>query len=1427
MMRPRTIVLASAFLGGLTWASGCGEDTTEPPQPPEPLRPTAVTVSPSAAELTAVGETVQLSTEVRDQNGRVMTGVAVTWLSANIAVARVDATGLVTSTGNGTIAITARAGTASASASVTVAQVVMGIEMLPADGKVSAGDTLRVTAEAWDANGFTVPDTEFTWSSSDTAVATVDGSGLVRGIVEGAALITATQASVEGAAVITVAHQDWGPLAALYEDTNGPRWTEHDGWMSDLPIGQWDGVTTGEGGYVTGLDLVGSNMAGPIPARLGSLAHLETLILERNRLTGPIPVELADLRGLKTLNLGVNDLSGQIPPELGNLTNLEDLRLRRNYLTGPIPPEIGNLRKLARLTLHGSRLTGPIPSTFLDLERLRLFHFASSRSLCAPGSADFTEWIAQLEVAAGPWCNEDDREVLASLYEATGGSEWTRSNGWSGDGALFELHGVQTDSLGRVLTLDLSSNGLAGQVPESLGELTGITTLQIDGNEGLIGPLPLSLTALSLEELDYGQTGLCVPADEAFAEWLAAIPSHEGTDTECEPLSERSILEQLYTETGGPNWTKDTNWLSDQPLGEWHGVETDEAGRVVVLRLTNNKLTGRIPPQIGALAQLRELALNANDLTGPIPPRLGRLSGLSRMDLSRNDLSGVIPPELGALSNLWVLFLYSNELTGPIPAELAELSSLRGLGLGLNRLTGPIPPELGALSNLTQFYLDGNQLTGPIPPELGALSNLVELILARNRLSGSIPVGLGRLPHLRRLDLSHNDLTGSIPTGLGQLSGLSQLSLNDNRLSGSIPSTLGNLSNLERLDLARNGLTGTMPAQLGYLSRLTQLHINENELTGAIPTEFGQLSRLRSLSIPGNQLSGSFPPELSGITGLRQLFLTDNAGMSGTLPAILTALDTLNALVLTGTGLCAPADSSFQSWLSDVEVSRVRPCETGSGSAAYLIQSVQTLDFPVPLVADREALLRVFVTAPRPAGERIPKVRATFHVDGVETNTVEIPGSGIPIPAGIDEAESSLDRSANVTIPGSFIRPGLEMVIEIDPDQTLDPGLGVTRRIPETGRAAVRVESMPLLHLTVIPFQLVTDPDSSAIDMTRQMAAEPGTHEWLTHTHSMLPVGGLEVSAHEPVLTSTNDVIDLLLETRMIQRLEDGEGYYMGIMPERALGGRSGVAYGGLPTNFSAADSLVIAHELGHNMSLAHVPCGAPAGVDPAFPTSDGTIGAWGYDNRGNGRLISPEVLDLMSYCGPPHWASDYSFTKALDYRLARETGPGQLARAAVPTPAPSLILWGGVDQQGVPYLEPAFVADAPPAVAGSTGQYRLVGQDATGNELFSLYVDMAEVADADGGSHFVAALPVETRWAGALESITLSGLGGSVTTNRATDTPLAILRDPESGQVRGILRGEDATDLIGVAADAVGPIGPDLRVLFSRGLPDVEDWRR
>ena len=1472
MSRPRSLILVWILLSGIAWVSACGDDTTEPPEPP---RATAIMVTPAATTLKALANTVQLNAEVRDQNGRVMAGATVSWSSTSAGVATVDATGLVTAAGSGTATITANAGGASGSASVTVAQVVIGIEVLPADGKVSAGDTLRVTADAWDANGFTVPDSEFAWVSSDTAIATVDGSGLVSGIAEGAVLITAARASVEGGTVVTVVHEDWGDLVSLYEAAAGQGWIVNDGWLSDLPIGEWHGVTTDETGHVTQLILSASDLKGPIPPELGNLTHLEVLNLERNALEGSIPPELGKLGNLTALILGVNDLTGPIPPEIGDLANLEVLRLRRNDLTGPVPPELGKLRSLRRLGLDWNDLAGPMPLDLMGLTELRVFHFPGNESLCAPGSADFAGWLAGLDVHVGPLCNETDREVLAALYRATGGEDWGRSNGWLGDGLLEEWHGVGTDSLGRVAALDLSGNGLAGRVPAVLAQFAGMTSLRLGDNAGLTGPLPLSLSALPLEELRYEDTGLCVPADDSFGEWLAAIPSHEGTGEECAPFSDREILEVLYGATGGPDWENDENWLSDRPLGEWKGVKTDDDDRVVGLVLRRNKLAGTIPPELGDLANLSELDLSYNGLTGsipaelaniptlsqlnvawnglagPIPPELGTAPRMSWLILGGNSLTGPIPPELGSLAGLQLLYLDNNGLTGPIPPELANLSTLTGLLLHNNELTGPIPPELGTLPGMSYLQLGSNRLTGPIPSELGNLASLVELHLQDNELTGRIPPGLGNLPLLDELLLHDNELTGPIPpdlggavsltaltlgdnrlTGripleLGNLPRLEFLSLTDNELTGPIPANLGSLSNMRTLRLDGNALTGPIPAELGNLSRMWTLYLDGNELTGAVPPELGNLPRLLTLSAMENQLAGALPPELGSLTSLRRLHLTGNAELSGPLPAGLTTLARLNELLLDGTGLCAPDDATFREWMSGVAHARVRPCEAPAAASAYLTQAVQSRGIPVPLVAGREALLRVFPTASRPTEEGIPTVRATLYVDGAETHVVEIPGSNVPIPTEVQDAESALERSANAVIPESVIRPGLEMVIEIDPDSTLDPELGVATRIPDTGRAAVQVAELPALDLTFVPFQWVRDRDSLIVDIAGAMAADPRNHEMLADTRAMLPVGDLDVKAHAPVLTSTNNTVDLLIQTYLIRRMEDATGYYMGIMPERIVGGQSGVAYLGIGAGFSAADGFVIAHELGHNFNLYHAPCGGAGGPDRAFPQSNGSIGHWGYDFSDGGTLIPPHARDLMSYCGPPRWVSDYSFSKALGHRLASESGTGAATSAAVGVPTRSLLLWGGVDAQGDPFLEPAFVTDALPSAPQSSGDYELTGRTASGDELFSLSFDMLEMADADGRSSFVLTLPVRPEWDGALRSISLSGPGGSTVMDALTDRPMAILRDPDSGQVRGILRDEDATDFIGVAADAGGSPGAPLQVLFSHGIPDAAAWRR
>ena len=718
---------------------------------------------------------------------------------------------------------------------------------------------------------------------------------------------------------------------------------------------------------------------------------------------------------------------------------------------------------------------------------------------------------------------------------------------------------------------------------------------------------------------------------------------------------------------------------------------------------------------------------------------------------------------------------------------------------------------------VVELALGGNNLEGPIPPALSELSHLRLLELWGNELTGTIPRALGDLSELRVVELWNNALSGLMPPELGNLSNLEVMSLHRNNLTGPIPRAFRRLSNLRVLQLSDNELTGAIRAEIGQLPNLQRLHLHRNELMGPIPPELGSLPRIEEILLLENRLSGPVPPELGTLPSLTQLDLTNNREMSGVLPSAMTALRHLDALLVGGTGICAPADDGFLAWLEGVHRRRVSICARPE-SMAYLVQAVQSRRFPVPLVAERRALLRVFVTATSPGGTAIPPVRTTFYVDGVETHVVDIPGQSKPIPTEVDEGD--LSKSANAEIPGWAIRPGLEMVVEIDPEGTLDPGVVVTKRIPEEGRMEVAVRELSPLDVTFIPFLWNEDPDSSILDTIRSIALDPEEHELLRDTRMLLPVGGLGARAHDPVLTSTNNAFDLLSETGAIRVMEGGAGHYMGMMAG-SVTGASGVAWVPGRSSFSVPNASTIAHELGHNLSLRHAPCGHADAPDPSYPEWDGSIGAWGYDFRQGGRLVPPDTPDLMSYCGPK-WISDYHFANVLRFRLSDD----YQERPATAPAEGTILLWGGVGAGGDPFLEPAFLVGAPPALPDSAGAYEITGRSGGGDELFSLSFGMPKVADGGGRSGFAFALPVRPEWAGVLASVTLSGPGGSFTLDRGSDRPAAILLDRRTGQVRGILRGLPPSVLAPGAGEALVP-EPGLRVLVSGGIPRPEDWRR
>ena len=442
---------------------------------------------------------------------------------------------------------------------------------------------------------------------------------------------------------------------------------------------------------------------------------------------------------------------------------------------------------------------------------------------------------APAEPEPGPGPSDDCIQTVTS--DGTLDGQWGSgcdSEARSGSHARYYRFTLDASS---EVTVTLESSAVDTHLYLRSGDATSGTALhENDGHEGntSVSQIQETLAAGSytVEATTYsaGATGAFSLTISGLGGTTAPGPG-PGT-----PEGDRAALVALHNATGGPNWERNNNWLSDVPISEWSGVTTDDNGRVTRLFLHVNQLSGEIPPELGNLANLQWLYLYGNQLSGEIPPELGKLANLTQLWLNGNQLSGEIPPELGNLANLKLLYLHENQLSGEIPPELGKLDNLTQLWLYGNELSGGIPPELGNLANLTSLDLRWNQLSGEIPPELGNLASLTSLGLGRNQLSGEIPGELGNLANVEYLELSRNQLSGEIPPELGNLDNLTHLWLQRNQLSGEIPGELGNLANVEYLELSRNQLSGEIPPELGNLANLEGLRLDGNQLSGCVPS---------------------------------------------------------------------------------------------------------------------------------------------------------------------------------------------------------------------------------------------------------------------------------------------------------------------------------------------------------------------------------------------------------------------------------------------------------------------------------------------------------------------------------------------------------------------------------------------------------------
>ena len=744
-------------------------------------------------------------------------------------------------------------------------------------------------------------------------------------------------------------------------------------WSEALPLNEWQGVTVGgPEGRVMALELPRMGLNGRVPAALGRLAGLRSLVLDGNVLAGVIPPELGKLTDLEMLGLAANALTGPIPPELARLSSLRELWLSGNHLTGSLPP---GLRSVAGAETFCPAAPAGNPGLRADCDVL-----LAARDLLA-GEARL-DWSEHLPIES--W----QGVTIGGSRDRVTRLELSRSG----------LNGRIPPALGRLsqlVSLDLSGNRLTGPVPPELGKLTQLERLVLSSND-LSGPVPPELEKLShLRELRLWNNRLnSLPPglrSVAGAETLcpAAPADNPGLRADCDVLlAARDLL------AGEAR----LNWNEQLPIALWQGVTIGGSpDRVTRLALSWSGLNGRIPPALGRLSQLVSLALNRNRLTGPVPPELGKLTNLKRLVLSFNALSGPIPPELQGLEKLTLLRITGNALDRPYPPRLFGIAESEipasDFALGDAETAGAADrlfcrPSSGTASDLqadcalllasrdvlagdaplnwsedipiefwqgvtvggvpkrvTALELPRAGLSGRLFAELGELGGLVSLNLGHNRLAGPIPPGLGGLVHLVSLRLEGNRLAGPVPPELERLDNLSFLRLAGNDLHRPFPPALhevvdhdldtpvfcqpkkvdpGLLADCTVLLTVRDALAGDAPLNwreevpvddwLGVVmdrsrGRVTALELTQMGLNGRIPAKLGQLAGLVSLRLGRNRLAGGIPPALGNLGDLRMLALDGNL-LTGSIPPELGKLSRLTDLGLRGNRLIGPAPPS-------------------------------------------------------------------------------------------------------------------------------------------------------------------------------------------------------------------------------------------------------------------------------------------------------------------------------------------------------------------------------------------------------------------------------------------------------------------------------------------------------------------------------------
>ncbi|KAF7848346.1 hypothetical protein BT93_L2080 [Corymbia citriodora subsp. variegata] len=438
------------------------------------------------------------------------------------------------------------------------------------------------------------------------------------------------------------------------------------------------------------LDVSANIIEGELPSLTGSiLPNLIYLNLSKNLLEGRVPFSMGNMNQLQTLDLSNNGFTGDIPEPLAkNCTSLVLLKLSSNYLQGEMLPRGSNLTSLRYLYLDNNRFTGDISPGILNSSLQVLDVNNNSLSGTLPNWVGDIEFLEMLMLSRnflrGPlplsFCNLN----YLKLLDLSGNNLGPNIPPCANVTVMRFLHltndtlaGHFPEFLSRaslIVTLDLRHNALSGNVPSWISSLWNLKVLLLQGNS-FEGSIPLDLCLLkNMSILDLsnnnlsGQIPFCLK-DLAFGNNGV---STDAFDTSYD--SQQTVLPYVYISRFSVFFSY---------------YEDIRSTHIYILEEVYFMTKSRLELYEGHILQL-----------------------MSGIDLSQNNLTGFIPPEVGHLSELRALNLSHNHLTGPIPEMFSNLKSVESLDLSYNSLIGPIPPQLTELYTLSNFRVAHNNLSG-------------------------------------------------------------------------------------------------------------------------------------------------------------------------------------------------------------------------------------------------------------------------------------------------------------------------------------------------------------------------------------------------------------------------------------------------------------------------------------------------------------------------------------------------------------------------------------------------------------------------------------------------------------------------------------------------------------------------------------------